>query len=105
MLELRLTTLRRFVICNSGFTIERTIHGKEATYNDIASWKFKDLLTVFGASEKQAKTFQASTKDELDSLLNNPGFIAAECLQLVELYMDRDDIPRGLKLTSEATSS
>ncbi|KAF4995663.1 pyruvate decarboxylase [Fusarium heterosporum] len=92
-----------FVICNDGFTIERFIHGMDAVYNDINNWKFKDLVSVFGG-EKTCKTFQIKTKSELNALMTDKEFNAAECLQFVELYMPREDAPRALIMTAEASA-
>ncbi|SPJ77481.1 probable pyruvate decarboxylase [Fusarium torulosum] len=92
-----------FVICNDGFTIERFIHGMDAVYNDINNWKFKDLVSVFGG-EKTCKTFQIKTKSELNALMTDKEFNAADCLQFVELYMPREDAPRALIMTAEASA-
>ncbi|KAI6779661.1 pyruvate decarboxylase [Emericellopsis cladophorae] len=92
-----------FVICNEGFTIERFIHGMEATYNDISQWDFKALVDVFGGS-KTSRTFTVKTKDELNNLLTDDAFNAAECLQFVELYMPKEDAPRALVMTAEASA-
>lgn len=93
-----------FVLCNDGYTIERYIHGMEAEYNDIVQWQFKELLTVFGGTEKTTRKFQVWTKDELNNLLTNSDFNAANCLQLVELYIPKEDAPRGLVMTAEASA-
>jgi pyruvate decarboxylase len=93
-----------FVICNDGFTIERFIHGMDAVYNDIAPWSFKELVHVFGGAQKNAKTFQAKTKDQVNELLEDKDFNAAEYLQFVELYIPKLDAPRALKLTAEASA-
>ncbi|KAJ3468406.1 hypothetical protein MRS44_002471 [Fusarium solani] len=92
-----------FVICNDGFTIERFIHGMNAEYNDINEWKYKELVRVFGG-EKTCKTFTIKTKDELNDLLVDEEFKAADCLQFVELYMPREDAPRALIMTAEASA-
>ncbi|RMJ17944.1 Pyruvate decarboxylase [Fusarium euwallaceae] len=92
-----------FVICNDGFTIERFIHGMNAEYNDINEWKYKELVRVFGG-EKTCKTFTIKTKNELNDLLVDEEFKAAECLQFVELYMPREDAPRALIMTAEASA-
>jgi pyruvate decarboxylase len=92
------------VICNDGFTIERFIHGMDAVYNGIAPWSFKDLVNVFGGAEKNAKTFQIKTKDQVNELLEDKHFNAAEYLQFVELYIPKMDAPRALKLTAEASA-
>lgn len=96
--------LHRFVICNSGYTIERYIHGMDATYNDIQQWRYKDLIPAFGASDENSKTYQVQTKQEAEDLFTNPDFAAAKVLQLVELYMPKEDAPKALKMTAEASA-
>lgn len=93
-----------FVICNEGYTIERYIHGMDAAYNDIGQWKFKDLVDVFGADPKKSKTFQVKTKQEAEDLFNNKEFCSAASLQFVELYMPKEDAPKALKMTAEASA-
>lgn len=93
-----------FVICNDGFTIERFIHGMDAVYNDIQPWHFKDLVKVFGAKEGEYKTFQIKTKEQANELFEDKKFNAADYLQFVELYIPKEDAPRALKLTAEASA-
>jgi pyruvate decarboxylase len=76
----------------------------DATYNDIAPWSFKDLVNVFGGAAKNAKTFQIKTKDQVHELFEDNNFNAAEQLQFVELYIPKEDAPRALKLTAEASA-
>lgn len=71
-----------FVICNEGYTIERYIHGMDATYNDIQQWKYKDLVSVFGADPKKSKTYQVKTKQEAEDLFNDKDFSSAPYLQV-----------------------
>ncbi|OAA49538.1 Pyruvate decarboxylase/indolepyruvate decarboxylase [Metarhizium rileyi] len=92
-----------FVICNEGFTIERFIHGMDASYNDIANWDNQALVDVFGGQGK-AQKFTVKTKSELNSLLGNPNFKAANELQFVELHMPKKDAPRALVMTAEASA-
>ncbi|CAG8971041.1 hypothetical protein HYALB_00005279, partial [Hymenoscyphus albidus] len=94
-----------FVICNEGYTIERFIHGFDATYNDIATWSFKDLVKVFGAKEGTYKTYQIKTKEEVKKIFGDEDFTAADTLQFVEIYIPKDDAPRALKLTAEAAAT
>ena len=93
-----------FVICNEGYTIERYIHGMDASYNDVATWKYKDLVPAFGAKEGEYKTYQVKTKKEVDALFQDEKFCAAPYLQFVELYMPKEDAPAALKLTAEASA-
>lgn len=76
----------------------------DATYNDIAEWHFKDLVDVFGGAKRNAKTYQIKTKKEVNELLDDEEFIAAESLQFVELYIPKEDAPRALKLTAESSA-
>jgi pyruvate decarboxylase len=93
-----------FVICNEGYTIERFIHGMDADYNDIQEWRHKDLVSVFGGAAKNAKTYTVKTKTEVEKLFADKEFVAAESLQFVELYMPKEDAPRALVLTAEASA-
>ncbi|KAG5927094.1 hypothetical protein E4U42_002593 [Claviceps africana] len=91
-----------FVICNEGFTIERFIHGMDASYNDIVEWDNKKLIDVFGGTEL-AQTHSIKTKDELNSLFADASFNAATKMQFVELHMPREDAPKALVMTAEAS--
>jgi pyruvate decarboxylase len=76
----------------------------DAGYNDIQFWQYRDVVTVFGATEKTARKFQVRTKDELDKLLIDAEFNAAKTLQFVEVYMPKEDAPRALVTTAEASA-
>lgn len=76
----------------------------DASYNDIQQWKYKDLISVFGADPKESKTYQVKTKQEADDLFNDKNFSLAPYLQFVELYMPKEDAPKALKLTAEASA-
>lgn len=75
----------------------------DAGYNDIQTWKNKELVDIFGG-EKTCKKFAARTKDELEALFTDPEFNAAKSLQFVELYMLKEDAPRALVMTAEASA-
>lgn len=70
------------MICNEGYTIERLIHGMDASYNDVQPWKYKDLVNTFGATPKDSKTFQVKTKLEAEKLLTDKEFASAPFLQV-----------------------
>ena len=93
-----------FVICNEGYTIERYIHGMDATYNDIQEWKYNDLVRAFGGEPTKQKTYQVKTKREAEDLFNDATFAKAEHLQLVELFMPKEDAPRVLKMVAETSA-
>ncbi|KAI5806317.1 thiamine diphosphate-binding protein [Geopyxis carbonaria] len=93
-----------FVINNSGYTIERLIHGMTASYNDITPWKHTKLLDVFGADPKQSKSIQVQTRTELEKLFHDEEFASAPYIQLVELFMPKEDAPRALVKVGEITA-
>ncbi|KAI0845347.1 pyruvate decarboxylase [Daldinia vernicosa] len=93
-----------FVICNDGYTIERYIHGMNASYNDVVEWRYKDLPAVFGGTEETARSYAVRTRGELEKLLADRDFNDRKGLRLVELYMPREDAPKSLMLTAEASA-
>ncbi|KAL8726903.1 MAG: hypothetical protein Q9166_006392 [cf. Caloplaca sp. 2 TL-2023] len=93
-----------FLINNEGYTIERYIHGMNATYNDISQWDYTSLVPIFGGTTENSKTYQVKTKQEAEDLFNNKEFAAAGKLQFVELFMPKEDAPKALKLTAEASA-
>ncbi|KAK6069440.1 pyruvate decarboxylase [Seiridium cupressi] len=98
-----------FVICNEGYTIERFIHGMEAEYNDVVQWDYKELVTVFsGGAEQQAKKgakkYAVKTKDEIEKLFADKDFNERKGLRFVELYMPKDDAPKSLMATADASA-
>ena len=76
----------------------------DAEYNDIVQWQYKELVTVFGGTDKTARKFQARTKDELEKLLADAEFNNAKYLQFVEVYMPKKDAPRALAKVCEAAA-
>ncbi|KAI1385241.1 pyruvate decarboxylase [Hypoxylon trugodes] len=93
-----------FVICNDGYTIERYIHGMEAAYNDIATWRYKDLPAVFGGEGEGVKSYVVKTRGGLEGLLTDRDFNERKGLRFVELYMPKEDAPKSLMLTAEASA-
>ncbi|KAJ8097449.1 thiamine diphosphate-binding protein [Lipomyces tetrasporus] len=84
-----------FLINNSGYTIERAIHGPQAKYNDITPhWNWTGLFKTFGADESKYISAKVTTKKELEELLLSKEFAAAEGkARFVEVVMDKLDIP------------
>ncbi|CAI6338428.1 unnamed protein product [Periconia digitata] len=89
-----------FVLCNSGYTIERLIHGMQDPYNDVQEWKYKELPAAFGGKEgDDVLTYRVETKEEVEKLFADEVFVSEETKQLrfVELVMPWDDAPEALK--------
>jgi pyruvate decarboxylase len=85
------------VINNKGYTIERAIHGPQAGYNDIASWRHQSLLMFFGAANAQESSREVHTKEELEEVFSLPDYQSPKNIQLLEVHMDVMDIPWRLR--------
>ena len=83
---------------NRGYTIERFILGMEQEYNDVANWKYADLVEVF-APGSGMQTLQARTEGELEQVLADVRGGA-----FIELHLDPFDAPAGLKKFGPATA-
>ncbi len=96
-----------FLINNSGYTMERWVHGMEAQYNDIADWRYTDVPRAFGGSEKTVKTYIVNTKTELEELLTDKLFQAGKGVHFVDMRMPKKDAPLTLRMlcTSAAKSN
>lgn len=74
---------RALVDLNTMLTLDR-VHGMEADYNDIPQWqysKFPQALIPEGSSHK-VKTWNVRTRQELESLLQDPAFTTGDGLQV-----------------------
>ncbi|GAB7353095.1 hypothetical protein MBLNU459_g3638t1 [Dothideomycetes sp. NU459] len=82
------------LINNSGYTIERVIHGAKQKYNDITPWNYSHALRLFGMSDDEAKQcyFRAETKEELDAIFAKEEVKNPQKVMLVEIIMDAMDV-------------
>ncbi|KAK6455272.1 pyruvate decarboxylase [Scheffersomyces xylosifermentans] len=83
-----------YVLNNDGYTIERLIHGMNATYNDIQPWNNLDILPLFNA--KEYETLTVKTTGELDSLFKNKKFAIPNKIRMIEIMLPRMDAPSNL---------
>ncbi|KAN0087690.1 pyruvate decarboxylase [Tylopilus felleus] len=91
-----------FLINNSGYNIERNLHGMNRKYNDIVEWKWTSLLTTLGDIDGTlTRSYSVRDKAGLEKLLDDPQFSSAGKMQLVEVIMGKYDTPRALKLAGE----
>ncbi|KAI5248797.1 pyruvate decarboxylase [Aureobasidium subglaciale] len=81
------------VINNDGYTIERVIHGRKQTYNDIASWRYLQALNMFGATEEEVanNTFSAKTWGELEEAIKSDTLRSGQGIRMLEVFMERED--------------
>lgn len=89
-----------FLINNHGYTIERCIHGRRATYNDVSEWKYLEAPGFFGAKDcgdYPTQTYRASNYGELRTIMDQSAFQNGSGLRLVEILMDKEDCPDTLR--------
>ncbi|KAF4969340.1 hypothetical protein FSARC_3415 [Fusarium sarcochroum] len=83
-----------FVINNDGYTIERAIHGRKQEYNDIAPWRNLLAPALFGAKET-TYTGTAKTWRDLKRVLEDEELLRGKELRMLEIFLDREDCPKG----------
>lgn len=85
-----------FVINNDGYTIERSIHGPEAKYNDITAYNWQQIPVGFGATEENSVILRATTSRELVDACKVAGE-TRDKLVFIEVVTDKDDMPQLLR--------
>ncbi|RGP58370.1 pyruvate decarboxylase [Fusarium sporotrichioides] len=83
-----------FIINNDGYTIERAIHGRKQGYNDIAPWRNLLAPRLFGAKDG-TYTGSARTWRDLKGVLEDERLLKDKELRMVEIFLDREDCPKG----------
>ncbi|KAF4774610.1 thiamine pyrophosphate enzyme [Colletotrichum scovillei] len=83
-----------FLINNDGYTIERCIHGRGQEYNDIPTWRYLQAPYFFGGS-KDTYTAACSTWTELFEVLGIEQLSFGRGLKMIEIFMGREDVPKG----------
>jgi len=91
-----------FVICNEGYTIERFIHGMNASYNDIQPWNHLELPKLFGADPAKMNTYKVKTKQQMNELLQDKKFAEGKGLKIVEMHMPKKDAPKLLMMMTQS---
>lgn len=82
------------LINNDGYTIERCIHGLKQEYNDISTWRYLEAPRLFGAKD-DTYTASARTYAELAEVLKHDKIKSSGGLRMVEIFLDREDAPKG----------
>jgi pyruvate decarboxylase len=87
-----------FIINNEGYTIERAIHGRKQTYNDIAPWRHAQALDFFGADQSHVARnyFKARTWAQLEAVLKDGNIQEGSGVRIVEVFMGREDVQGAL---------
>ncbi|KAF9636700.1 Thiamine pyrophosphate enzyme TPP-binding protein [Lasiodiplodia theobromae] len=82
-----------FLINNKGYAIERIIHGANYSYNDINNLSYQHLLPLFQHPSPHTCYRRCASKTELVAALADPELRDPTQVQVVEIVMDRLDVP------------
>lgn len=74
-------------------------------YNKLPNWNYSALALAFGPDHQSRYHGPIDNPEDLDELLGDKKFGAAEVFQLVELKLDRLDAPLPLRLTTTAVEA
>ena len=75
-----------------------------SAYNDIKAWNWQKLLDVFDPPAGSYASHKATTRRELEDLLNGPLLKDESRIHLVECVLGRLDIPRALSAVSRMSA-
>ncbi len=89
------------LINNSGYTVERAIHGENARYNDIPTCDWQLIPKTFGGNADNSLSLKAATAGELKEALNT-AMATTDKLIMLEVMTDKHDIPPMLAKVSAA---
>lgn len=89
------------LVNNSGYTVERAIHGPDEPYNDIAEWRWELAPRMFGAAEGEHLVRRAATEAELLAACRET-MENRDKLVFIEAVTRRDDVPQLLKDVADA---
>lgn len=88
-----------FILNNSGYTIEKLIHGETAEYNNIQPWKHQKLLETFGGED--IENVRINTIKDLNNIFSSPEFAKNDKIRVIELMLDVMDLPENLVQQAE----
>lgn len=89
------------LINNSGYTVERAIHGENERYNDIPNCDWQRMPKVFGGNENNCLSLKVETAGELKEALKK-AVATDDKLIMLEVITDKHDIP---PLLAEVTAA
>jgi hypothetical protein len=70
-----------FVLNNGGYTVERLIHGKTESYNDVALWDYSNMAKTFGPHFPSKYHGPIKTNEELVKFIQS-GVVREDCFHV-----------------------
>ncbi|CAK1241591.1 TPP-dependent 2-oxoacid decarboxylase [Fructobacillus evanidus] len=84
-----------FIIENTGYTVERVIHGMNEPYNDVPKYRYDLIAPAFGASADQYDFIEVSTEEELIAAMKKADQ-ETDKMVIVQANMGMKDAPAQL---------
>jgi pyruvate decarboxylase len=81
------------ILNNSGYTIERVIHGARQPYNNINTYNYAHLLSFFSHPSPDTAYHKATSKEEFVELFGNERYKDPQQLMVIEIVLDAFDVP------------
>jgi len=81
------------ILNNSGYTIERVIHGARKPYNDINAAIYSKMLPFFAHPSPETSYHKVVKKKEGAGVFEDEKFRSLEHLQVIEIVLDAFDVP------------
>ncbi|CAK1246963.1 alpha-keto acid decarboxylase family protein [Fructobacillus cardui] len=84
-----------FIIENTGYTVERVIHGMDEPYNDVPKYRYDLIAPAFSASDDQYDFIEVSTEAELIAAMKKADQ-ETDKMVIVQANMGMKDAPAQL---------
>lgn len=84
-----------FIIQNTGYTVERVIHGMNEPYNDVPKYRYDLVAPTFGASDNQYDFIEVSTEEELIAAMKKADK-ETDKMVIIQANMGMKDAPTQL---------
>lgn len=83
-----------FLLNNNGYTVERIINGPELSYNDIMpNWQWTKIFNIFGDHDNsKSQGTRVETRKQLDLLIKS-SMIQNDKINIIEVILDKFDVP------------
>ncbi|WP_353485859.1 alpha-keto acid decarboxylase family protein [Apilactobacillus xinyiensis] len=89
-----------FIIENSGYTVERVIHGMNESYNDVPKLRYDLIPQAFGANDNEYDFINVNTEKELINAMDKANQ-EIDKLVVVQVNMGMKDAPEQLMKTAK----
>jgi pyruvate decarboxylase len=84
------------ILNNNGYTVERLIHGKDASYNKVADWDYSLLAKTFGPDFPSKYWGRVDTCEGLEEVFADKEFSDGKMMRVLELGLGYLDAPANV---------